>query len=330
MTERGLFYPGGEFKSAQEIGKKNGGQNGSSDLVDVFDYRHPTTPEEAAKKLGVSVDTVCSMANDLIQQGFGVVNTDKGYIKTRVPNPEKTTIDESGMGRYLKFGLVSDNHAGSKKERLDRLEQMYDIFAKEGVGVVYHAGDITEGHGVYRGQEFEVAKLGQDEQIDYVVATYPARRGITTKFITGNHDLRQYERGGIDPGPTIARRRQDLQYLGPMTASVNFKDRVKMELLHPAGGSAYALSYKAQRDINNRTPGDLPHILAYGHFHTSFYMYYRNIHFFQVPCFKDAGLWEKRLGLNPTIGGWMVEATIGDGQIKKMKPELYTFTNRGE
>lgn len=99
-----------------------------------------------------------------------------------------------------------------------------------------------------------------------------------------------------------------------------------MELLHPGGGMAYALSYKAQKFINNLNPEDIPEMMVWGHYHTSFYMHYRNVHFVQAPCFKGAGIWEKRLGLNPTIGGWLVEGKISEnGRIDRFKPELFRF-----
>jgi len=90
---------------------------------------------------------------------------------------------------------------------------------------------------------------------------------------------------------------------------------------------AYALSYKAQRDINNRPSDRLPDILVYGHFHTSYYMYYRGIHFLQTPCFKDIGIYEKRKGLNPTIGFWVVTVKLNDNlnRIASFSPKLYAF-----
>ena len=126
----------------------------------------------------------------------------------------------------------------------------------------------------------------------------------------------------MDVGVPIAQRRVDMNYLGQMAAYVHLPDGIVMEMIHPDGGGAYALSYKAQKYINNLAPEDVPELLVFGHYHCSFYMKYRNVHFLQAPCFKDAGTWEKRKGLNPTIGGWMVEATIDTGQISKFKPEL--------
>lgn len=66
-------------------------------------------------------------------------------------------------------------------------------------------------------------------------------------------------------------------------------------------------------------------MMFWGHYHTAYYMYYRGIHFLQAPCFKTQGLWEKRLGLNPTVGGWIVDGRIKNGKITEFKPTLYTF-----
>jgi hypothetical protein len=55
-------------------------------------------------------------------------------------------------------------------------------------------------------------------------------------------------------------------------------------------------------------------------------MHYRNVNFIQAGCFKDAGIWEKRKGLNPSISGWVVEGKISDyGDVSQFKPELFNF-----
>lgn len=240
------------------------------------------------------------------------------------PNQDEYNLSKQ-LGNPFHFGLISDTHLASKQERLHELNEMYQTFKKEGIRVVIHAGDMTDGYGVYRGQEFEVKCAGQDEQIEYAVANYPKIAGIDTYFITGNHDLRMYERGGVDPGKPISKQRPDLHYLGQMAARIKMYDGTTMEVLHPDGGVAYALSYKAQRSINNLTPDNVPDMMAWGHYHTSYYMYYRRIHFNQVPSFKGQGIWEKRLGLNPTIGGWIIDGQVQGGKVNRYKPTLFTY-----
>lgn len=240
------------------------------------------------------------------------------------PNQEQYDLSRQ-LGNPFHFGMVSDTHLASKQERLHELNEMYHTFQREGVRVVIHCGDLTDGYGVYKGQEFEVKCAGQDQQVEYAVANYPKVAGIDTYFITGNHDLRQYEKGGIDVGKSISQQRPDLHYLGQMAAKITMAQGGTMEMLHPDGGVAYAMSYKAQRSINNLTPDNIPSIMAWGHYHGSFYMNYRGINFNQVPCFKGQGLWEKRLGLNPTIGGWIIDGQIQSGKVNRYKPTLFTY-----
>jgi len=83
---------------------------------------------------------------------------------------------------------------------------MYDIFQQEGIETVYHAGDITEGVNMRRGHEYEVFKHGTDEQQQYVIDNYPKRKGIITKFITGNHDHSGIKAAGHDIGYPIERQ----------------------------------------------------------------------------------------------------------------------------
>ena len=295
--------------------------------------KHHFKIDDFAAELGVGSSVIQRVVDELREQGYVFDQTADGKIVKAT-----STIDGDGRidmrpifagDNRLRFGVVADTHGGSKKERLADLHRTYDKFQRDGISTVFHAGDWTEGIGVYRGQEYEVFKHGQDEQIDHVIENYPRRDGITTYGITGNHDLRQTERGGIDPLVPITRQRKDIVYMGQMVSMAQIADNLWAEVIHPAGGSAYALSYKAQRDINNRPPENLPDILLYGHFHHAYYMHYRNIDFLQVPCFKDAGAWEKRLGLNPTVGAWEVDVRISDGdeghRIEQFTPELHTY-----
>jgi predicted phosphodiesterase len=293
-------------------------------LLEICKKPGPYSYEELSDLLNVGIGRVRTAVAELKQQGYGFNLADNGdVVRTRTITPRVTAADHRQYfdGEHLKFGLISDNHTGSEKERPDIVDAVYDVFQHEGVRQVYHCGDITDGQHVYRGQENEIRIFGTDKQVDEVVDGYPKRRGIRTRFITGNHDLREYEHGGADPGGAIANQRKDMEYLGQMQATVQLADGVDMEMLHPQGGQAYALSYKLQRNIDNRPPESRPSILAAGHYHTMFYMEHGGVHCFQVPSTKDRGIFEARHGLQGNKGAWMVEMTVRDGEIVRMKPE---------
>ena len=84
---------------------------------------------------------------------------------------------------------------------------------------------------------------------DDVIKNYPSRPGITTHFITGNHDASIYKQVGYDIGQAIARERPDMNYLGRDCAVINITPNCTLELRHPWDGTAYALSYKVQKMI---------------------------------------------------------------------------------
>jgi len=293
----------------------------------VLNQKEPFTVDQLSEITGIGITSIQRTVNSLIKDGYTFNRVDNYYIRSKV-KIGGVIFDASRFldKRYLRFGVVSDTHLSSIHERTDELHSVYDIFQKEGVKVVIHAGDVTDGWGVYRGQEFEIKHIGQQAQIDHAISVYPIREGMQTFFITGNHDLRQYERGGIDIGKTLASQRSDMTYLGQIYARVKIQE-TSMDILHPDGRTAYALSYKAQRLINNLQPKMVPDMMVWGHYHTSFYMHYRGIEFLQAPCFKDAGLWEKRLGMNPTIGAWMVDAVLSDDTqfINSFQPHLFHF-----
>jgi len=296
----------------------------------VLKERKAFTPEQVAQVAKVGVAEVERMIDKLVADGYHFEKSGEVYIRSRgeAPTPlyDATRVFN---GRHAKFAIVSDTHLCSKYERSEALQAAYDVAKKEGIHQVFHCGDVTDGVNVYKGHEFEIkaGMNGQEAQIDYAIKHYPKKSGVETIAIEGNHGLRGYEHGGVDPMVQIARARPDIKYLGQYDATVKLADQVKMELIHPRGNQAYALSYRAQREIQNRNVEGLPNILAYGHFHTAYYMHYRAIDFLQVPCFKGEGIFERRSGWNNVVGMWVVEATLFSDMeaVQKFKPELVRF-----
>ena len=178
--------------------------------------------------------------------------------------------------------------------------------------------------GVYRGQEYEILDYGQDAQINRVKNEYPD--DLDTYVIGGNHDLAEYLRGGCDPIAQIANQRPDIHYLGKLSATVELPHGAKMEIVHPDKGGSYALSYLPQRWVDNLEGGSKPNIVLFGHWHISQYFDRRNIHTLTCGCFQGQTSYLKRKGIQPSIGGWLVELTIADdGSVTRFKPEFVKF-----
>jgi predicted phosphodiesterase len=236
--------------------------------------------------------------------------------------------------KEIRFGVVSDTHLASESEDLEHLSQIYDIFQREGIKRVFHAGDISDGMGVYVGQENSLKCIGVAKQAEYVTKHYPSRKGIVTSFITGNHDLKIYRTSGMDIGGLIAKGglvedgpeqkefkgREDLEYLGRYYARVNWNN-TKIDLIHPDHGFSYAISYAPQKYINELEGGSKPDILLFGHLHRMMYMNYRNVHLFMAGCFQRQTDFLKRKGISPVRGGWIIDLDFDrKKRIKKVTP----------
>lgn len=249
-----------------------------------------------------------------------------GRVKL-VQNQEPEHVDADwNHSKIIKFGLIGDTQLGSKYTQLSYLHDFYDICQAEGIKDVYHTGDITEGLKMRPGHEYEVYTVAADEMLEDAINNYPQRDGITTHFITGNHDASLYKHIGYDIGRAIANARPDMKYLGRDCAVINLTPNCTMELRHPWDGSAYSLSYKIQKMIEAMECDTKPNILAVGHYHKAEYIFYRNIHAIQTGCFQGQTPFTRGKGISVHIGGWIVTLEVAtDGTIKRIQPEFIPY-----
>jgi DNA polymerase II small subunit/DNA polymerase delta subunit B len=229
--------------------------------------------------------------------------------KAKKPKVLKRYISDN----VFKFGAIADTHFCSREDRVNELHTFYQICKKSGIKHIFHAGDIIAGWGIYAGQENEVTEFGAHNQAQKVIDQYPKVEGITTYFITGNHCLSFYKRSGVDVGKIIASKRPDMVYLGQYAADCEFNG-IKIRLLHPDGGGAYAISYSVQKLVEKMSSGTKPHIFIVGHDHTAFYSYIRNVHCIRPGCFEGQTTFLLRKGIMPAIGGFTCEARKGKGK----------------
>ena len=226
----------------------------------------------------------------------------------------------------IRFAIIGDTQIGSKYTQLSYLHRFYDICAREGIANVYHTGDITDGIKMRPGHEYELYEVSADEMRDDVVMHYPKREGITTHFITGNHDASLYKHVGYDIGRAIAQMRSDMRYLGRDCAVINLTPNCTLELRHPWDGTAYAISYKLQKMIEAMESDSKPNILAVGHYHKAEYIFYRNVHALQTGCFQGQTPFTRGKGISVHLGGWIVTIRVDStGTIQSFAPEFIPY-----
>jgi hypothetical protein len=242
--------------------------------------------------------------------------------------PQETVVVKNKWtgDKILKFGLMGDTQFNSKYAQITHLHKYYDICQQEGIENVYHTGDIDEGEEMRLGHKYECYNQGVDDHIDEIVRVYPQRKNITTHFITGNHDHSIFKRVGFDIGPVIASRRKDMKYLGRDEAVIMLTPNCSLCLRHPGDGTAYALSYKLQKQIDAMSGGEKPNIYAVGHYHKVDYIFYRNIQAFQTGCFQAQTPFMRSKGIPAHLGGWLIEVNVDEeGTITRIKQEFIPF-----
>ncbi len=233
-------------------------------------------------------------------------------------------------GHTYKVGIVSDTQMGSLYEQLDSLWAFYDYCDKDGITEIWNAGDISDGHGMYTGHTFELFCHGERAQAKYIIENYPKFDDIITRFIGGNHDESFWRQNGADICHDIAIQRPDLIYLGYYIAA--FKLGLSNIILHHGdGGVAYAQSYRPQKYAISYIENEgfkTPDILVLGHYHCSCILpHYMGMYIIQMPCFQAVTpRYMGRKGLNPHIGGVILEITEKNGKVISTKTECKTYS----
>ena len=295
--------------------------------------------EELSNKFECPVREIRKCVEILSKEGKNImVEGGSVELAQTIPQTKPSLIDTSKFkAQHYKFGLTSDNHLGSKYQRMDVLNALFDIWAREGVKTVYQCGNMIDGEA--RFNKFDIFVYGLQNQVDYFVENWPKREGITTKFITGDdHEGWYIQREGINIGKLIEmtaqeKGRKDLVFLGHMEHDITLKAKngvATMRLIHAGGGSAYATSYAPQKIVESYQGGEKPNILLVGHYHKAEYGYPREVHVVQAGCTEDQTPFMRKLKIQAHVGGWTIEFDQDDkGIIHHFKVECHPFSDLG-
>jgi hypothetical protein len=258
-----------------------------------------------------------------------------------LPKPEFGYLPLSVVNSsdWLRYGLVADTHLSCKEERLAELHTQYDLFKKEGITTVFHAGNIVDGY-IPKINGDSVYESSIDGQCRYVINNYPQRDGITTHFITGDDHEGWWMKQGFNFGAYLTylakdAKRTDLNYIGHVEADVEIKvwgagGSTILKVQHPGGGSAYARSYTGQKQVESFEGGEKPAILIQGHYHVSNYMNDRNVHVIGMPGFQDQTVFARKKRLRMEVGGAILEFKVNrdDGAVTRCRVEFNRFFTR--
>ena len=306
--------------------------------------KKPSSLEEIAAALTISKGQALDLVDQLKADGLNVQSDGDRYSIETALEPAFTRSDRfrhvSDAHNRFKFGVVADSHMGSKYERMDALNDIYDRFEREGITHVYHCGNWIEGEARFNRTDTKVHGMGN--HIDYLVQGYPKRRGMITYAVTGDdHEGWYAQREGIDIGGYAELQmrkagREDWVNLGFMEAHVelvnaNSGKSAVMAVVHPGGGSAYADSYVVQKIIESLDGGEKPAVALYGHYHKMLSGEYRNVWWVLVPSTKDQDIFMRKKRIRSVVGGGIVELEQdpNTGAITGFTPRLWRYFNRG-
>ncbi len=301
--------------------------------------KRPRTIEEVCDRFNVPPKKIREFIIEL-QDNHHVVDVVDDKIslgKDIAPNYKPVVVD---FNKYketeVPFGFVADNHIGSKYERLDVLNDLYDRFQEAGVTTVYQGGNIIDGEA--RFNKFDIYVHGVNDQVKNLIEKYPQRKGITTRFVTGDdHEGWYVQREHINIGEVIesmanAVGRQDLHHLGYMERDIALRQGNKesiIRVIHAGGGSSYALSYSSQKYAESLQGGEKPSIVLVGHFHKFDYSYPREIYMIQGGCTEDQTPFMRKRKLQAMVGGvilWVKQAE--NGVIRSVKVEWIPYYDK--
>lgn len=303
------------------------------------------TVAELAAASGASSRLVQETLDEL-RSAKVVINEDDGRLF--IGHSLAPAFSDGGIVEYVSrkdntflFGALGDSHLGSKYERLDVTNDLYDRYADAGVDRVFHTGNWIDGDEPKNRHDISIH--GMEPQLEYLAKNYPAREGIVTYAVAGEDHEGWWTRSeGIDIGKRAEQTmrehgRTDWVNLGFMESHVrlvNAKSGAEsiMAVVHPGGGSAYALSYSIQKIIEALEGGEKPAVGLYGHYHK---LWAGNIRSVWVVCTgsgQDQTVFMRnKVKQEAHVGGTLIELEQDPktGAIVAMTPKLIRYFVKG-
>lgn len=225
-----------------------------------------------------------------------------------IKNPTKNVMKKhlNPSGEVIKYGVYGDRHVGSKYYDHSACMRFAEEANKWGVQFMLDPGDSVDGSfNMHRGMWREQSHLGFDAQLEELVRTTPDL-GVPLFHINGNHDYSWLKTEGVDLGVHYAQNGKNVTHLGTSNAVLEV-GKTKIQLLHPGGGSSYALSYKPQKIVESYEGGTKPDVLHINHYHKMGQFFYRNVHVFLDGTFQSQTPFMQELGLAAHKGSWLIE-----------------------
>jgi hypothetical protein len=236
------------------------------------------------------------------------------------------------------FGAFGDLHAASKHTRWDVREDLVRLAEAAGAQAIMDTGNWIDAEATFNRYDLEV--VGLEQQCRLLAKKHP-RTALPIYAVTGDDHEGWYEqRDGIDVGKYNANIMREAGHdwhdLGFMEAHITLRNansgkKATLAVVHPGGGSAYALSYSIQKIVESYEGGEKPHVAFYGHYHKLWAGIIRNIWCLQTGTQQDQTPFMRKKRLEAHVGGAIVTLRQDPrtGAIVSMLPDLRRYFNKG-
>jgi len=245
-------------------------------------------------------------------------------------NPKKYRTQKIDFNaQHVKYGYISDTHMGHSCYRRDVMDVAAKAFKEEGIDFIINPGDTLEGMSNRDGHIYELDFVGMDAQFDFFEQEFQKLADFDVYSIEaqdshggwGHNKANQ----GIDIGKELALRAPNYKFIGFNEQDLELDNGLKIRLRHPGGGTAYALSYKAQKYIESIGGGNKPNILHTGHFHKRCSIFYRNIYSIDSATLCNQTPFMKKIGTPAHVGFGIVDVVMNKDKNKGIERLSDTF-----
>lgn len=324
-------------------------------LKDGFSLRGaPSAKEEAARRLGIPGPTVSSRLR-AAKRSFGLEPTASAPPSLIIPasppespfaikhEPQVGTLTgatwefTSLPDNTFRFGAFGDLHAASKYTRWDVREDLHERAHRFEAQAILDTGNWIDGEKSFNRYDLEVN--GLDAQVRLLANRYP-RSKIPTYAVTGaDHEGWYCKSEGIDVGRYTESIMRDAGHawtnLGYMEADIVLRNANSgatciLRVMHPGGGSSYALSYRPQKIIESFEGGEKPAVLLMGHYHKIDFGLVRNVWYVQTGSQQDQTPFMRQKSIEAHVGGFLIEMEQDPktGAIIDFTPKARRYFNR--
>jgi predicted phosphodiesterase len=228
-------------------------------------------------------------------------------------------------GKRIRVGHMTDTHIGSKYCARERIFQAFEEFKKEGVDMITHSGDVSEGMNNRPGHIYELSHIGYAEQKKECINVFGQWSDTDVYAISGNHDQWFIKSNGANIIEDIDSALDNFHFIGHDEGDISLSGQATMKLWHGGDGNSYALSYRLQKILESLSGGEKPNILVAGHTHKYVKIFERNVWTISVGTLCRQTPWMRGKRIAAHVGFVIADYWLNKDGVSKMRETWYPF-----